>query len=572
LDGPISDANDAFLGMLGYSRQDLLAGSVSWAQMTPPEYRAADQQAAAELAATGSCQPYEKQFFHKDGSRIPVLVGGALFEESKEYGVAFVLDLTERKQAESDRQARLAAEEASRAKSEFLANMSHELRTPLNAVLGYAQILLQEKGLNERQATGLKTIQQSGEHLLTLITDLLDLAKIEAGKLELFPTHFNLPAFLRTIANIIRIRAEEKDLLFILDLAADLPQAVDADEKRLRQVLLNLLGNAVKFTERGHVRLRVRRLPSEGRSARLVFEVDDTGVGMRGDQLEAIFQPFEQVGDVQSRAGGTGLGLAISRQLVHLMESDIQVKSQEGEGSLFSFELVLPMVAGAGAAALTARRPSSYLGARRRVLVVDDVATNRVLMVHLLQRFGFAVSEASNGQEGLERAHAERPDLILMDLMMPVMDGLEATRRMRQTPDLAQIPIIILSASAAQEDLAAGEAAGASGFVSKPIDPYGLVQELGRHLGLSWVYPPSPATAEPAAAALVVPPPEEMATLYEMVMASSMHGIRQEATRLAELDRRYRPFADKLLQLAQGCQSQALLSLVEKFMERQENP
>jgi signal transduction histidine kinase len=238
------------------------------------------------------------------------------------------------------------AEVANQAKSAFLANMSHELRTPLNAVLGYAQVLQRDRNLTERQIASLHTVQQSGEHLLNLITDLLDLSRIEAGKFELDESVAELPAFLQVIADIIRVKAEQKGLVFAYEAAADLPATALIDEKRLRQVLLNLLGNAVKFTDQGRVSLRVSHAPQDAVRTRLLFEVCDTGIGMREDQFERIFHPFEQVGDAYRRFGGSGLGLSISRQLVRMMHSDIHVASDPGHGSTFSFELPVALAHG----------------------------------------------------------------------------------------------------------------------------------------------------------------------------------------------------------------------------------
>lgn len=224
--------------------------------------------------------------------------------------------------------------------------MSHELRTPLNGILGYAQILVRNKGLSSQQAEGLNIIQQSGDHLLTLINDILDLSKIEARKMELYAAAFQLPNFLESIAGITSMRAQEKDVTFVYEHKNTLPSGVEADEKRLRQILINLLGNAVKFTDDGQVTLIVSVLNDTQQTPKQIrFEVIDTGVGMTPEQLEKIFLPFEQVGDIDSRAAGTGLGLAISRQLVELMDSELHVKSELEKGSTFWFDLSLPVVA-----------------------------------------------------------------------------------------------------------------------------------------------------------------------------------------------------------------------------------
>ncbi len=465
------------------------------------------------------------------------------------------------------------AEVASHAKSAFLASMSHELRTPLNAVLGYAQILKRDKKLGESQLPALDTIEKSGKHLLMLINDLLDLSKIEAGKLELRAVAIDLRAFLQVVTDIIQVKAEEKNLSFVFDAATDLPPAVRADEMRLRQMLLNLLGNAVKFTDRGKVTLRVRCFPHDDTQARLRFEVQDTGIGMAQDQLQSIFQPFEQVGDIQRRAGGTGLGLTITRQLVRLMGSDIHVESKPGEGSQFWFELVLPLEA------KMAILPEDliaigYQGARRTVLVVDDVDANRAVIVDLLRPLGFAIHEAANGREGVAQAQALIPDLIVMDVRMPVMDGLEATRLIRQTATLRQVPIIVVSASATPDDQAESMVAGANAFFVKPVDQRCLLEQIGQDLKLTWTYEDGEAlqlrtsTDDMAAAPLIAPPPEEIEALYKLAMAGSMRDIRQWATQLEARDGRYHTFAKKLHDMASRYQSKAILGLTEEYRNR----
>jgi len=452
---------------------------------------------------------------------------------------------------------------ANQAKSEFLARMSHELRTPLTGILGYAGILRGDRTLTERQLHGVSVIQQSGEHLLTLINDILDFARIEAGKLELSVTEIPMGRFLRVIADIIGVRAEQKQLAFRCDIAADLPLGVLADERRLRQVLLNLLANAVKFTDRGEVSLRVSFAPP----ARLRFEVRDTGIGIGEDRREAIFEPFEQAGEMQRRMGGAGLGLAISRQLVRLMGSDIEVESRPDEGSTFRFELDLPVVQGQTAPATCERLITGYEGPRRKILVVDDVAANRMVLGDMLRPLGFEMAEAASGREGLEKAQSLRPDLILIDSVMPETDGLEATRRLRKLPSVGKVAIIAISADASGTNEATALAAGADAFLSKPIDHGALLAQIGGLLQLQWTCElESGPAARDDAARVVAPPAHELAVLHRLALLGNMRDIAREAAHLSELDERYDAFADELKSLAKGYQSKAILRLVEQHM------
>jgi PAS domain S-box-containing protein len=506
-------------------------------------------------------------------------------------------DITEQKRAEEElrryrehledmireRTAELAvakehADAANQAKSVFLAHMSHEVRTPLNGILGYAQILKRDKSLGQRQADGITVIQRSGEHLLAIINDILDMAKIEAGKVELSLSDTPLDRFIYFIAETIRVKATEKGLTFTCEMAPDLPVGVRIDEQRLRQVLLNLLSNAIKFTEAGSVRLRVVCLSP----MRLRFEVRDTGIGIEESHLETIFRPFEQVSDAQHRVGGTGLGLAISRQLVRLMGGEIHVESRRGAGSTFSFELNVPVVAPQAAVVPPEWAVSGYKGPRKTVLVVDDVAVNRAVAVDMLGQLGFDMVEADNGLEALEKAKALRPALILMDVVMPGMDGLEATRRLREMPEFGDLPIIAVSAGASGSDAAKSLAAGANAFLSKPIDFSVLLSQIAALLNIEWsdqgpqtqaaVASRTAVCTDPLAGTLLVPPHEEIAALHYLARLGDMRAIVQRATHLTELDERYRPFADHLCQLAKSYRSKAILSFVEQHLEGRQVP
>jgi CheY-like chemotaxis protein len=332
-----------------------------------------------------------------------------------------------------------------------------------------------------------RVIQRSGNHLLSLITDILDLSKIEAGKMELLPAPCDLRAAIAAVHEMVRVPAEQKALALTCTVADEVPHAIEVDEKRLRQVLLNLLGNAVKFTSSGRVALIVSLLEAGKHNALLRFEVQDSGPGLSPEEVDRIFRPFEQAGSVERREAGTGLGLAISRQLVRLMDSDILVQSRVGQGSSFWFDVRLPVVEANQEGAIDVTHVTGYAGTRRSVLVVDDGEDNRALLCTMLGDLGFDCREAQNGLEALQSAQRSPPDIILMDLKMPGMDGFEATRTIRLIEPLKDVPVIVISANIAEDSVVQCLAAGANAFISKPVEQCELLRIMARVAGIEWV-------------------------------------------------------------------------------------
>jgi signal transduction histidine kinase/CheY-like chemotaxis protein/ligand-binding sensor domain-containing protein len=385
------------------------------------------------------------------------------------------------------RESEQRAQAASQAKSAFLANMSHELRTPLNGILGFAQLLARKKNRDADDQQGLAVIMSSGEHLLNLINDVLSLSKIEAGRITLETNRFDIRTIVSDVENVLRLQAEKKHLRLTIDVdETHLPKAVTGDGLRLRQILLNLLGNAVKFTESGSVSLRAR-----WRDGRARFEIEDTGPGISAEDQQKLFQPFVQSESGQRSKEGTGLGLALSRDIARLMDGDITVESKPGVGSRFVVDVRLPE-----AAAETIQRDERIVAGlakgheSARILVVDDTALNREVLVRLLAQAGFETREAANGTEALAAWREWKPQLIWIDKRMPDMDGLEVTRRIRREEAARgeHTPILALSASALEHERGEILAAGCDDFVAKPFHESTIFAKIREHLGVQYVY------------------------------------------------------------------------------------
>jgi signal transduction histidine kinase/ActR/RegA family two-component response regulator len=469
------------------------------------------------------------------------------------------------------------AEVANQAKSTFLANMSHELRTPLNGILGYVQILRNDPSATPRHQEGLNIIEQCGNHLCGLINDVLDLAKIESGKVELYESEFHLSVFLKSVGAIIRVRAEQKQLGFCQEISNELPETVRADERRLRQVLLNLLGNAVKFTDKGFVTLRVSERIRFSDCRKIRFEIRDTGIGISAGDLKNIFDPFRQAGDMKRRAEGTGLGLAVSRNLVKLMGGELTAESGPGSGSTFWFELELTKdLRGfenpAGLPDRTSRRIIGIRGTPQKILIVDDNRENRAVFRDLLMPLGFDIAEAADGTEALARAAEFLPHAVITDLIMSGTDGFDLIRGLRQDPVLKNISVIATSASICEDVRRKCADAGADAFLPKPADTGRLFDLLSQLTGIEWSYDDPPEYDEEPAV-FVLPPPETLKTLLDAAESGDAEGLLCQLDFLAHSDKRFIPFSVKLQNLAKGFRLNEIGILLEGYLnDSQKSP
>ena len=610
------EVNDSFCQFTGYTREEIIDRTALelnlWVDLS------ARNQLFQTLLTRGTVRNYEFEFRTKAGEIKTALLSAELIDLNGQTCVISVSqDISDRKQTEAAmREAKEAAEAANRAKSTFLATMSHELRSPLNAILGFSQLLTRSRSLNPEQQESVSIIKRSGEHLLTLINNVLDLSKIEAGRTPLNEQNFDLYRLLDDLEDMFYLRAQEKHLQLICDRASDIPQFVRTDEVKLRQILINLLNNAIKFTESGCVSIRVETMLKVGKleswkveesnqptnlptcqpvnlqSANLLtsppphlppvtltFEVSDTGIGIPPEELENIFEAFVQTQIGKASSEGTGLGLAITRQFIKLMGGDITVSSQVGRGSIFKFNIPIRVV---DAIHLEVnKQPTRRVIALElnqpfyRILIVDDRWENRHLLFKMLQPLGFELKEASNGIEALEIWESWQPHLIWMDMRMPVMDGYEATQQIKATTKGQATAVIALTASILEEERAVVLSAGCDDFVRKPFHDADIFDTMSKHLGVRYIYEESTdwdtshqkkaekqnTLTSQGVAAL------PLNLLTELKQAATCIDMEKVNGVIAEIQNHNRGLAEGLAQLAADFKYDEILTLIQSVIE-----
>ncbi len=565
-DGTYLEANPGFLKLTGYAYDDIIGHTSRELKFFTSYQR---QILISRLAKEGHLSNEELTFPTKSGETRTILFSiGPIILKGRNCFLATMIDITDRKRAEMEIvAARRAAEAASRAKSDFISNMSHELRTPLNAILGYGQLLSRDPGLTETHRDQIATIRRSGDHLLTLINDILDISRIEAEKTAIDPGPTALKALVANIVEMMGLRAARKriDLTTWIDPAV--PAFVMADDKRLRQVLLNLLSNAVKFTHKGSVRLTVRRS-----GGRISFQVADTGVGIPDDQQEVIFESFTQLGNILNKEEGTGLGLAISRKLARMMGGDITVKSTVGMGSVFSFEVALPRADGGPESEWLTDGPVKVVsrsGASLKALIVDDKSMDRRVMGDLLKAMGIEVREVAGGEAALDQILAFWPDVVLLDWVLPEgMSGDAVAREIRKMIPENGPAIIVVTGKADGCIEAAAREVGADDCLIKPVRMNDLQKALEAHLPLTWTPEGSDKPLEdehPAELEILTPPPlEDIKAIHELSRIGDIRGIGRHLERVRE----YSPNAADFCDAMEGWVNRFELRRIRELMEQ----
>lgn len=593
LEGRLTFVSPQAYAMYNIPPESDLIGTSVFEWFDPDEYDRLRER-IRQLMAKQIARPSEYRAHKYDGSQIWVELSSAPLTDAQGQvsGIMTIIrDISARKRAEEALQnAKDAADAANRTKSIFLASMSHELRTPLNGVLGYAQILKNDHAIEPRQREFAAIIERSGQHLLAMINDILDLAKVEAGRLEIHPARIYLPSLIDDVEGMIAIKAEHKGLRFQTIKEPHLPEYVEGDEHRLHQILLNLLGNAIKFTDHGSVTLRIglnpNNRPDDGTSpyacpiakeggqtqrfvptCNLYIEISDTGIGIAPDDLKKLFTPFQQVGDTVRKVQGTGLGLAISRNLAELMGGTLTVSSAVGVGSVFRFEVSLPIIVSDTVQAPKRHQIIGVLDVAPTILIVDDLAENRQMLAELLKSWGCRIMEAQNGQEALQQVKTMCPTAIITDLRMPGMDGVELIQHLRQLPACRDLTIIASSASVYQEDQRKSLNAGAQAFLPKPIHA-NVLSELLSTLGVAkWCYQEETPLAVAANTSEELPPLSTLRAWFALVNIGDIVALREQIADFAQAEGRLTPFTCKIQNLAEHFHVNQIRQIIEEHIE-----
>ncbi|NEP41516.1 MAG: response regulator, partial [Okeania sp. SIO2H7] len=552
------DWSDEVFHILGLEKEPADTLSERHQQQIHPEDFPMWENAIEQLMTAG--KPYDLDFriIRPDGEIRYIYAKGKaaknakgkvvkLFGTTKDISDRKLVEEALRKSEKELQQAKIAAEAANKAKSLFLANMSHELRTPLNAILGFSQLLTHSETLGSYERENVNIIFSSGEYLLTLINQVLDLSKIEAGHITLNRKNFDLYCLLDELQNLLNSKASEKELQLICDRDDNTPRYINTDETRLRQVLINLISNAIKFTAEGGVAVRVRSretIESET-DVELEFEVEDTGAGIAKEELDTLFQPFVQTSTGKQVQEGTGLGLPISRKFVQMMGGDIAVTSEVGRGTTFKFNIKATLSDSADVEIQKPTRRAIALAPnqpRYRLLVVDDTKVNRQLLKQWLVPFGFEIEEATNGREAVEMYRKWNPDLIFMDIRMPVMDGYEATQEIKSAPEDKTCAVVAVTASVFEEEKAAVFEAGCDDFIRKPFKDGDIFDAIERHLGVEFVYEEEIASSVESEEEVLTPealatvPPELLTAMKEALFDLDVDEIQNAVKPIVDFD------------------------------------
>ncbi|MCK9627438.1 MAG: PAS domain S-box protein [Bacteroidales bacterium] len=503
--GNVSYWNPAAEKIFGYTKEEVFGKNLH-NLIAPEKYRESYEKAFPEFLKSGKGSAIGKtldlEAVKKDGTVISVQLSlSSINIDGNWNAIGIMRDTTEQKRIEEALiKAKQESEAANKAKSIFLSNMSHEIRTPLNAIIGFSQLMKRDINLSNQQKEYNTAIIRAGEHLLELINEILELSKIEAGRIVLNPTSIDLHALCDDIYMMFRERANDKHLQLIFENSDDLPKYIMVDEGKLRQLFVNIIGNAIKFTDEGGIAVRTQIACSDGDKSFLIVEIQDSGPGIPEEEIGKLFRHFEQTSTGIKKGTGTGLGLALSKELALLMGGDITVSSKVGEGSVFTFKVEFSAGNENEIEIHDTKRVVSIADKTKiyKILVVDDKIENLQVAVTLLQLVGFNTEEAVDGKQAIEKVTLSKPDLILMDMRMPVMDGYEATRIIKTMDDVKDIPIVALTASTFEDERKRIEALKMQGYIRKPFRESDLFSTVGKILNISYIYEDEPQEIVPS--------------------------------------------------------------------------